>query len=261
MNDNFITAWLGLGNCAGLKLPLDMPSKETLDSESASTPILIFGAGTSVGYYALQILKYAGYTNVITTASPRSAAQAQVLGATHVVDYSAPDVAAKIAAAAGGEPIKHVLNVVGTEASLKQTAEVVWEPGSKVALVSPVKIGVHGVNERGAQMFGTLPEEHNPFTKGVEVVMVFSPAYQEVSPAIVQDRNMTNGCASSKQDPALKENLPKRIIPGLLATGDIKAQTSHLFKSGSLAERAERAAEAVRQGKLGGARAVIDFTA
>lgn len=167
-------------NHLGLNLPDSIPRTVRLDDETASTPILIWGGGTSVAFYALQILKYAGYTNVITTASARNAQQALTLGATQVVHYDDKDVVAKVVRAAGGRPIKHIFNVISSSDSINRLAEIVEEAGSKVALLLPIKIGIQGLHDEGAQLLSNLPAEKNPFHKGVQPVLVIENFFEKV---------------------------------------------------------------------------------
>ncbi|GAA5923098.1 zinc-binding alcohol dehydrogenase family protein [Sporobolomyces koalae] len=72
----------------GLNEPSE-PSKENL-------PVLVWGGTSSVGLYAIQLLKLSGYT-VIATASEKNWDLLKSLGATSTYDYSDPDVSDKIA--------------------------------------------------------------------------------------------------------------------------------------------------------------------
>lgn len=50
---------------------------------------MVWGGSTSVGQYAIQLLKLSGYHNIITTASARHHEHLKQLGATKIVDYTA----------------------------------------------------------------------------------------------------------------------------------------------------------------------------
>ncbi|KAK7682494.1 hypothetical protein QCA50_014294 [Cerrena zonata] len=53
-------------------------------------PIVIVGASSSVGQYALQLARFSGFTPIIGVASLRNTAYLKSLGATHVVDRTLP---------------------------------------------------------------------------------------------------------------------------------------------------------------------------
>ncbi|KAB8079391.1 hypothetical protein BDV29DRAFT_187092 [Aspergillus leporis] len=77
---NFCTAFLTLSDKLGIELlGLDIP-------------ILIGGAGSSVGQFAVQILKHWGYRNIITTASPKHHDKIKGYGAKHIFDYRDPTI-------------------------------------------------------------------------------------------------------------------------------------------------------------------------
>ncbi|KAF1939302.1 NAD(P)-binding protein [Clathrospora elynae] len=82
-----------------------------------SSPILIWGASSSVGICAVQFLRASGCQNIFVTASPARHALLRSLGATHVFDYSSSTVVGDIAAAVealGQGPITNALDAVGT---------------------------------------------------------------------------------------------------------------------------------------------------
>ncbi|GAA5858840.1 hypothetical protein JCM8547_005008 [Rhodosporidiobolus lusitaniae] len=75
------------------RLKLNPPSNPTTKGE----PVLVWGGSTSVGLYAVQLLKLSGYT-VIATASEKNFDLVKDFGAEAVYSYSDPDVSSKIAA-------------------------------------------------------------------------------------------------------------------------------------------------------------------
>lgn len=64
--DNYVTAFWTLFGAPNLALPHPSfpPSSPPPD---ASSPILVYGAGASSGQYTVQLLKLAGYTNILAT--------------------------------------------------------------------------------------------------------------------------------------------------------------------------------------------------
>ncbi|KAH8832183.1 chaperonin 10-like protein [Flagelloscypha sp. PMI_526] len=74
---------------------LALPSAPATDN----TPILIWGASTAVGHYAIQLASLSGY-KVVTTASPDVFDEVKTLGASEVFDYKDPETPKKIQAVA-----------------------------------------------------------------------------------------------------------------------------------------------------------------
>lgn len=72
---------------------LNLPTNPTTTAE----PVLVWAGSTSVGLYAIQLLKLSGYT-VITTASPKNFDLVKSLGADDVYPHSDPSIPDKISA-------------------------------------------------------------------------------------------------------------------------------------------------------------------
>ncbi|EMD31530.1 hypothetical protein CERSUDRAFT_162969 [Gelatoporia subvermispora B] len=99
-------------------------------------PIVIFGGATSVGQYAIQLVRLAGFGPIITTASLKNTTLLNELGATHVLDRDLPPEAllAQIAALANA-PIEIVFDAV----SLPQTQNAAFDiltPEGQVIIVT-----------------------------------------------------------------------------------------------------------------------------
>ncbi|KAE9384260.1 GroES-like protein [Gymnopus androsaceus JB14] len=62
--------------------PIGAGLNPTFDPKSA----LVIGGSTSVGQYAIQLLKYVGYSEIITYASDKHSEYLKSLGATHIID-------------------------------------------------------------------------------------------------------------------------------------------------------------------------------
>lgn len=181
--DNFICAWWTITKSFGLPLPESIPATQAPDPALASTPILLWGGGTGAAIYAIQVLKLAGYKKIITTTSAQTAAAAKAFGATDVFNYNDEGVVRAIKEAAGG-PIKYALDPVCTKTSLEKIAEIVEEPGSKVAVLIPIKAGsLTNLSDRGAELLPNLPDHLNPLKKGVEAVPTCTFLWEEVRPS------------------------------------------------------------------------------
>lgn len=82
-----VTAMLAINVHLGLPWPDQAgKSQEPTDSTSHQRTVLIYAGSTSVGLFAIQLAKLAGYT-VVTTASPHSYDLVKRYGADHVFDY------------------------------------------------------------------------------------------------------------------------------------------------------------------------------
>jgi len=94
---------------------------------------VILGGSSSVGSYAIQLAVLSGF-EVTTTCSPAHFAYVKSLGATTVIDRSAPDVATQILAATGG-PVKYALDTVSLEPTQLLALDVVQPQGTLVLIL------------------------------------------------------------------------------------------------------------------------------
>ncbi len=88
--NNFVTAWHTLTWEFGFELPWPRPEGYVPPQKDGS--ILIWGGSGSVGQFALQILKWFGYTNLVTTASKAHHEKLRRYGAAKCFDYRDADV-------------------------------------------------------------------------------------------------------------------------------------------------------------------------
>lgn len=122
-----LTAALGLYN--NLKLPLPTENPSWFREEY----ILIWGGSSSVGSYAVQLAAITGLT-VIATASPRNHDYLRSIGAAHVIDYNAPDVADKINSITNNS-LKYVFDAIGPQSCniglkvLAKNGKIAWTAG------------------------------------------------------------------------------------------------------------------------------------
>ncbi|KAG2358800.1 chaperonin 10-like protein [Suillus spraguei] len=230
--DNFVTAFHTLFDRLELApptFPISVPPPH------AETPILIYGAGSTSGQYAVQLLAFAGYKRVIATASPRHHSYLKSLGAAHVIDYSADDMHEKILLAAG-KNLQFVLDCISAEGTLKSISSVVSRDGM-VAMLLPVTEGSRHIAGKGMQMWMELPADRNPFPDSVKLVGMRTLLYQ--------------------QNEYLRDNLMPKILPRLLEEGIIQPNRVRLFDQGSLQDRCQEALDVVRSGQVNGEKAVV----
>ena len=102
---------------------------ETDKATAEREKVLIWGAGTSVGAYAIQYARNVGYT-VIATASPRGFDHLRELGASQVLDYKSPNVEAQLRELG---PFKFMMTSSGDPASQQAIGRLLQPDGGKFA--------------------------------------------------------------------------------------------------------------------------------
>jgi NADPH:quinone reductase-like Zn-dependent oxidoreductase len=113
----------------GWSLPLQ---NEKLHSE----PILVWGGGTGVGQASIALLKLAGFTNIITTASIKRKDYLKDRGAAHVVDYREKEIITDIKRVVENAPITKAIDTISTPESSQQVLSLL-APGAELAFVLP----------------------------------------------------------------------------------------------------------------------------
>jgi NADPH:quinone reductase-like Zn-dependent oxidoreductase len=131
-----------------------------------------------VGQYSIQLLKLAGYTRIVTAASPKHHDSLRSFGAAHVVDYNSPTFVNDIISAAGGK-VPLVLDCVSAEGTLVTISKVLSLEGT-IAVLLPVKEGNAVSGAPGSDLLTSIPEAKNPFPKSVNIVYISSFTYQAV---------------------------------------------------------------------------------
>lgn len=115
------TAGQGMYGPDGLGLPWpDQPAKE-------KTYVLIYGASTNTGLWALQYAKLSNLT-VLATCSEKNFLAVKELGANEVFDYKDPDCAAKIREATK-DGLKYVFDCVSEGGSMEICANAISSDG------------------------------------------------------------------------------------------------------------------------------------
>ncbi|KAL6720623.1 hypothetical protein ACLMJK_002548 [Lecanora helva] len=102
---NIIAPFWAIFGSHGLDLPFPFPGEKVSFDYSKAT-IVIIGAGSNCGKYAVQVCALAGFGNIIATAD--ASKHGEVLreyGATHVLDRHAKDIEAQIQNLVGDELI------------------------------------------------------------------------------------------------------------------------------------------------------------
>ncbi|KAJ7066269.1 chaperonin 10-like protein [Mycena amicta] len=236
--DNFVTAFYTLFDQLNLPIPSSLPASSP--PANAAAPILIYGAGSTTGQYALQLLHAAGYTNVTATASPHHHTRLRSIGAQHTLDYASPSLAADAAVAAGGDDGKFVyaLDCISADATIAKIGPLVRPRGGKVAVLLPIQVGDTVAASGEAGIKPAIPDEENPFGEGVEIVYVKTFTYR-------------------KNNEFLKRELMPKILPSLLASGIITPNPVRLLDQGTFKERVETGLDMLRNNKVSGEKIIV----
>ncbi|KAI0665674.1 GroES-like protein [Trametes maxima] len=104
----------------------------------AGKPIFIVGGASSLGQYAIQLAKHAGYTPIITTASLHNAPLLHSIGATHVLNRTHPNdaILAELRPLLRGQPLEYALVVVTAPDAMRLGRDAL-SPGGSLLTVWP----------------------------------------------------------------------------------------------------------------------------
>ncbi|KAF9697261.1 hypothetical protein EKO04_005114 [Ascochyta lentis] len=139
-----------------LYLYLDVPWFDTPSEpkqKDTNKTIFIYAGSSSVGLFAIQLAKRAGFT-VVTTASPRSFDLVKKYGADEVIDYHKSTAAQEIVKAYPN--ITRALDCFSEGGSTQFCAKVLEKSGGKVVTLLDTKINVPGVEAKMIMSFQLL---------------------------------------------------------------------------------------------------------
>ena len=236
--NNFVTAYHTI--VTDLQLPLPWPRPDDHQPEHADSPIVIWGCSSSVGQYAVQVLKYFGYRNLLTTASEKHHDLLKFFGATRCFDYRNPNVTKLILDSIpntkdGKAKVPFILDCIGSKDGSVAPVAQIAEKGTKVAILLPVII-------RDATENGPAPEytfdvqSSADWADEVEVVGVRTHFYAD---------NRFHA-----------EHLQPSIMPAMLGQGIVKPNKHRIIEGAKMLERAQRALDALRRKEVSGERLV-----
>ncbi|KAI0635561.1 GroES-like protein [Trametes polyzona] len=108
--------------------------------EFAGKPAFIIGGASSVGQYAIQVAKLAGFSPIITTASPHNTELLTSLGATHVLNRSLSNdaILAIISELTGGKPLEFAFDAISTQETMSLAYQAISPGGSLVIVLDDV---------------------------------------------------------------------------------------------------------------------------
>jgi NADPH:quinone reductase-like Zn-dependent oxidoreductase len=119
-----------------LQLELPWPRDVAVTSKQSRDPILVWGAAGSVGQFAVQVLAYWGYKNVVAVASSQHHDLLRSFGAAKCFDYKKATVVDEIKAYA--PRIRHILDCIGHAHTTLQPLSNIAGEGTKVAMMLPI---------------------------------------------------------------------------------------------------------------------------
>lgn len=122
------------------RFPLPAENLAT-DTSSTSSPLLIWGASSSVGISAVQLARASRIYPILVTASPKHHPLLLRLGATRCFDYKSPHIVSDIQSVLeqeGWNPISRGFDAVGSEAGLGSAQLMAGCVPKDAALVSVV---------------------------------------------------------------------------------------------------------------------------
>ena len=214
---------------ADLELPLPWPVQQPAEG-IRTTPILIWGAASSVGTFSLQVLRHWGYENLLAVASGKHHAWLKTLGATATFDYNDAAVVDQILDHVGpqtrGPCIPHAIDCIGSlEGTLRPLSKLA-ERGTKLAVMLPI-IKVHASADQPPEyeldVANVLPGE---WQEGVQLAGTRTHFYL--------------------RNEFFKDRLQSEIIPALLEKGVVQPNKTRVVEGKTLLERAQKALSLLR---------------
>ncbi|KAH7197614.1 chaperonin 10-like protein [Fusarium flagelliforme] len=224
---------------ADLKLELPWPVPENYIPKQADSPILIWGASSSVGIYALQVLKHWGFKNLIAVASEKQHDYLRSIGATQTFDYRRADVVEQILNSFENKPepkLPYIIDCIGSLNGTLKPLTRIAQPGSIVAVMLPVILKDATV------------EEEPEYEMDISKVLVGEWADD------VEVRGVRTHFYLSNE--FFKERLQPEIVPKLLRDGVIKPNRYRVVEGSSAVERAQKAVDILRNKEVSGERLV-----
>lgn len=222
--NNFVTVFHAV--TADLSFDLPWPKPASYSPPEKDTALLIWGGASSVGQFAIQILTYYGYANIIATASKRHHEKLKAMGAKQVFDYNDANVVEQILGTVNAEKgVPLVLDCIGSlKGSIEPISKVV-KRGAKVAILLPV-IVKHS-SDKEDPVYAMDVEKVVQWEEGVRARGVRTHFYLE--------------------NEFFKKHLQPDIMPTMLKEGIVKPNSQKIIEGKTLLERAQKAMDALRR--------------
>ncbi|KAM5373408.1 hypothetical protein ACJZ2D_007003 [Fusarium nematophilum] len=210
---NLVTVFHSATADLGLELPWPIP--EGYAPEQAGEPLLIWGASSSVGIFAVQVFRRWGYRNILAVASGKHHEYLRSVGATECFDYRRDDVVDRILdyTSDRAEPrVPYILDCIGSlEGTLKPLSKIA-QRSSRVAVMLPV---------------------------------ILRDATEEAEPEYEMD-------VSKVLNEFFKENMQPEIVPALLKERVVEPNRYRIVQGATMVERAQNALDILRSREVSG---------
>ncbi|KAM4059554.1 zinc-binding dehydrogenase [Hirsutella rhossiliensis] len=234
---NLVTVFHAATADLGLDLPWPLPDTATTPDDDQDPPIVVWGASSSVGIYALQVLRHwYRHRRLLAVSSRQHHPLLLRLGATACFDRADPRVVDAVLASVGSRHAPLVLDCIGSlDGSLRPLARIA-QPGSRVAVMLPVIIRDATDDEE--------PEYEMDVSKCL--------------PGLWADGVLLRGVRTHfyLQNEFFKEMLQPEIVPALLAQGVVEPNRQRVVEGATMLERAQKALDLLRSRTVSGERLV-----
>jgi threonine dehydrogenase-like Zn-dependent dehydrogenase len=181
--NNFVTVFHTLTSDLGINTP--WPKHDGYVPQGADQAVLIWGGSSSVGQFAIQILRYYGYTNIFATASRKHHQKLRSLGAKEVFDYNDPDVVSGILQAGSVDGIPLVFDCIGSKLGSIAPISKIAKSKAKVAILLPVI--VRDSSESQSPEYEMDVKAAAEWEEGIDVRGVRTHFYLDVSKPVSTD--------------------------------------------------------------------------
>jgi hypothetical protein len=224
----------------GIETPWPKPANYV--PKNSNQAILIWGGSSSVGQFALQILRYYGYPNVLATASRKHHDKLCALGAKEVFDYNDMNIVSDIVRAGGNGGIPLIFDCIGSKIGSIAHISKIARSGSKVAILLPVV--VRDSTETEDPEYEMDVEVAAGWGDGVDTRGVRTHSYLNVSSVDPIQLVLT---ADILQNEFFKYHLQPEIMPTLLKEGIVAPQKQRIVEGATMLERAQMAMDMLRR--------------
>ncbi|KAJ4150803.1 hypothetical protein LMH87_011537 [Akanthomyces muscarius] len=237
---NLVTVFHAAVRDLGLALPWPRPADDG-EMPQRHRSILIWGASSSVGVFAVQVLRHWGYTRILAVASARHHDYLAGLGATACFDYTRPfavdDVRRHIKERDGeGATVPYILDCIGSLQGTLAPLTQIATRGSVVAVMLPVIVRDASVAEAPEYEMDASRCLPGQWADGVEVRGVRTHFYLD--------------------DPEFREKMQPEMVPQLLAQGVVQPNRQRVVEGATMLERAQKALDLLRDKAVSGERLV-----
>ncbi len=268
---NLVTVFHAVAKDLGLALPWPRPAGDEKMPQRGRN-ILVWGASSSVGVFALQVLRHWGYTRILAVASARHHGYLAGLGATACFDYTkasaVDDIKRYIQEQDGeGAMVPYILDCIGSLQGTLAPLTRIATRGSVVAVMLPVIVKDASATEAPEYEMDASQCLPGQWADGVEVRGVRTHFYLSVSPSLSHNHAPPRAFQYllsfflltpflGIQDPEFKEKLQPEMVPQLLAQGVVQPNRQRVVEGATMLERAQNALDLLRDRAVSGERLV-----